>query len=63
MLTVPVFLLVVDFVAILATWMKTYQHVRQATSLGMPTVAKILLRDGVCLSYSEAAVREFSFSG
>lgn len=50
MLTVPVFLLVVDFIAVVVTWMKTYHHVRQAASLGIPTVAKILLRDGVCLS-------------
>ena len=50
LLIVPVCLLVADFVAIAATWTKTYHHVRQAASLGIPTVAKILLRDGAFLS-------------
>lgn len=50
LLIVPVCLLIADFVAIVATWMKTYHHVRQAASLGIPTVAKILLRDGAFFS-------------
>lgn len=45
----PVSLLAADLIAIIATWMKTYRHLKQASSLGIPSVGQILLRDGALL--------------
>ncbi|KAJ3541312.1 hypothetical protein NM688_g6103 [Phlebia brevispora] len=39
-------MIIADSIVVLATWLKTYQQVKQASSLGMSGISAIFLRDG-----------------
>lgn len=44
--------IIADSIVVLATWLKTYQQVKQASSLGMSGISAIFLRDGMIISWS-----------